>query len=190
MGGRTDGEMKGTSRGGRGPLAWTPHKHRAWRVPHPCAPQEGICHRTLLGPAFSECNTLVDPAVYVAACTQDLCRCPDCPCATFAEYSRQCAHAGGQPQNWRGPDLCRECPLAGASTRPHAHTGSRWGGGEGQDIWHLVGDPGQVESFGGSYSERVGRGTEGSVGGPEGGPGLGTAQVGTGGPPHPEDSGS
>ncbi|XP_042815579.1 mucin-5B [Panthera tigris] len=77
-----------------------------------CTDREGICHRTLLGPAFSECNTLVDPAVYVAACTQDLCRCPDCPCATFAEYSRQCAHAGGQPQNWRGPDLCPwTCPL-------------------------------------------------------------------------------
>ncbi|XP_045342332.1 mucin-5B [Leopardus geoffroyi] len=77
-----------------------------------CTDREGICHRTLWGPAFSECNTLVDPAVYVAACTQDLCRCPDCPCATFAEYSRQCAHAGGQPQNWRGPDLCPwTCPL-------------------------------------------------------------------------------
>ncbi|XP_046956534.1 mucin-5B-like [Lynx rufus] len=77
-----------------------------------CTDREGICHRTLLGPAFSDCNTLVDPAVYVAACTQDLCRCPDCPCATFAEYSRQCAHAGGQPQNWRGPDLCPwTCPL-------------------------------------------------------------------------------
>ncbi|XP_077915228.1 mucin-5B [Halichoerus grypus] len=77
-----------------------------------CTDGEGICHRTLLGRAFAECNTLVDPAAYVAACTQDLCRCPTCPCATFAEYSRQCAHAGGQPQNWRGPDLCPQtCPL-------------------------------------------------------------------------------
>ncbi|XP_064432490.1 LOW QUALITY PROTEIN: mucin-5B [Mirounga angustirostris] len=77
-----------------------------------CTDGEGICHRTLLGRAFAECNTLVDPAAYVAACTQDLCCCPTCPCATFAEYSRQCAHAGGQPQNWRGPDLCPQtCPL-------------------------------------------------------------------------------
>lgn len=68
-----------------------------------------MCRRTLLGPAFAQCNGLVAADVYVAACTQDLCRCPTCPCATFAEYSRQCAHAGGQPQNWRGPDLCREC---------------------------------------------------------------------------------
>ncbi|KAF6333485.1 hypothetical protein mRhiFer1_008228 [Rhinolophus ferrumequinum] len=72
-----------------------------------CTDGEGICHRTLLGPALTRCNWLVDPGVYVAACAQDLCRCPTCPCATFAEYSRQCAHAGGQPQNWRGPDLCR-----------------------------------------------------------------------------------
>ncbi|KAG5196708.1 hypothetical protein JEQ12_011394 [Ovis aries] len=71
-----------------------------------CTDEEGVCRSTLLGPAFAPCHGLVDAEVYVAACTQDLCRCPTCPCATFAEYSRQCAHAGGQPQNWRGPDLC------------------------------------------------------------------------------------
>ncbi|CAD7669879.1 unnamed protein product [Nyctereutes procyonoides] len=77
-----------------------------------CTDREGVCRRTLLGRAFAECNALVDPTEYVAACTQDLCRCPTCPCATFAEYSRQCAHAGGRPQNWRGPDLCPQtCPL-------------------------------------------------------------------------------
>ncbi|XP_008587039.1 PREDICTED: mucin-5B-like [Galeopterus variegatus] len=76
-----------------------------------CTDEEGICRHTLLGQAFTECNTLVDADAYVAACVQDLCRCPTCPCATFAEYSRQCAHAGGQPHNWRGPDFCpRTCP--------------------------------------------------------------------------------
>ncbi|XP_035579045.1 mucin-5B [Zalophus californianus] len=77
-----------------------------------CTDGEGICRRTLFGRAFAGCNKLVDPAAYVAACTQDLCRCPTCPCATFAEYSRQCAYAGGQPQNWRAPGLCPQtCPL-------------------------------------------------------------------------------
>nr|XP_044991376.1 mucin-5B [Jaculus jaculus] len=77
-----------------------------------CTDGDHICRHTLLGPAFAECNTLVDVNAYVAACVQDLCRCPTCPCATFAEYSRQCAHAGGQPENWRGPDLCPwKCPL-------------------------------------------------------------------------------
>nr|XP_058925250.1 mucin-5B [Kogia breviceps] len=77
-----------------------------------CTDGEGVCRHTLLGPAFAQCHRLVDAEVYVATCTQDLCRCPSCPCATFAEYSRQCAHAGGQPQSWRGPDLCPQtCPL-------------------------------------------------------------------------------
>ncbi|PNI26736.1 MUC5B isoform 1 [Pan troglodytes] len=77
-----------------------------------CTDEEGICHRTLLGPAFAECHALVDSTAYLAACAQDLCRCPTCPCATFVEYSRQCAHAGGQPRNWRCPELCpRTCPL-------------------------------------------------------------------------------
>uniref|UniRef100_G3TMN4 VWFD domain-containing protein n=1 Tax=Loxodonta africana TaxID=9785 RepID=G3TMN4_LOXAF len=72
---------------------------------------EDACRRTLLGSAFAQCNKLVDPDPYVASCAQDQCRCPSCPCATFAEYSRQCAHAGGQPQNWRGPNLCSQtCP--------------------------------------------------------------------------------
>ncbi|XP_039696315.1 mucin-5B [Pteropus medius] len=77
-----------------------------------CTDRDGICHRTLLGAAFAQCSQLVDAGAYLAACAQDLCRCPSCPCATFAEYSRQCAHAGGQPQSWRGPDFCpRTCPL-------------------------------------------------------------------------------
>uniref|UniRef100_UPI001A9D23C4 mucin-5B n=1 Tax=Ictidomys tridecemlineatus TaxID=43179 RepID=UPI001A9D23C4 len=77
-----------------------------------CTYEEDICHCTLLGPAFAECNKLVDPDPYVTACVQDLCHCPTCPCATIAEYSRQCAQAGGQPQNWRGPKLCpRTCPM-------------------------------------------------------------------------------
>ncbi|XP_006861081.1 PREDICTED: mucin-5B [Chrysochloris asiatica] len=76
-----------------------------------CTDIGDTCRRTLLGPAFAQCNELVDPEPYVTSCAQDLCRCPSCPCATFAEYSRQCAHAGGRPQNWRGPDLCPQtCP--------------------------------------------------------------------------------
>ncbi|XP_013358358.1 PREDICTED: mucin-5B [Chinchilla lanigera] len=81
--------------------------------PDNCTDREDFCRRILLGPAFSECSGLVDASVYVAACVQDLCRCPTCPCATFAEYSRQCAHSGGQPQNWRGPNLCPQTCSAG-----------------------------------------------------------------------------
>ncbi|XP_055462835.1 mucin-5B-like [Psammomys obesus] len=77
-----------------------------------CTDKEDICRHILLGPAFAECIALVDVNVYLDACVQDLCRCPTCPCATFAEYSRQCAHAGGHPQNWRSSDFCNwPCPL-------------------------------------------------------------------------------
>uniref|UniRef100_G3VFR0 VWFD domain-containing protein n=1 Tax=Sarcophilus harrisii TaxID=9305 RepID=G3VFR0_SARHA len=83
----------------------------------PLPSPEGSCLRVLNGLAFRGCNQLVDPQPYVEACVQDLCSCKEadrfsCLCATFSEYSRQCAHAGGQPLNWRSPDLCNKgCPF-------------------------------------------------------------------------------
>ncbi|KFQ54571.1 hypothetical protein N334_04599, partial [Pelecanus crispus] len=65
---------------------------------------------------FAECNDLVDVREYVMACQDDLCRSEEsknasCICDTFAEYSRQCAHAGGHPLNWRTSKLCpKKCP--------------------------------------------------------------------------------
>ncbi|KAL9850938.1 mucin-5AC [Geothlypis trichas] len=72
-----------------------------------------ICETVLTSKAFTSCNMLVDVQDYIETCIQDLCHCDSsmadfCMCNTFAEYSRQCAHAGGQPQNWRTSDLCRE----------------------------------------------------------------------------------
>ncbi|XP_034624663.1 LOW QUALITY PROTEIN: mucin-5AC [Trachemys scripta elegans] len=75
-----------------------------------------ICQRVLTGEAFVSCNALVDVQDYIDSCVQDLCRCDEsmrdfCICNTFAEYSRQCAHAGGQPLNWRTKELCNKtCP--------------------------------------------------------------------------------
>ncbi|XP_035885930.1 mucin-5B [Phyllostomus discolor] len=77
-----------------------------------CTMKDDVCRLALRGPGFAACNRLVDPEPYVAVCARDLCSCPGCLCATLTEYSRQCAHAGGRPQSWRGPDLCpRTCPL-------------------------------------------------------------------------------
>nr|XP_044991348.1 mucin-5AC [Jaculus jaculus] len=82
-----------------------------------CSISSGICEEVLRGPLFSGCAALVNVTSYVEACQQDLCFCespdlPSCICHTLAEYSRQCAHAGGLPQDWRGPDLCPQtCPL-------------------------------------------------------------------------------
>ncbi|KAG8438103.1 hypothetical protein GDO86_008695 [Hymenochirus boettgeri] len=82
-----------------------------------CTDDENICENILLGSAFSLCHALVDVQPYIEACVQDLCRCDKsvstlCTCDTFSEYSRQCAHAGGHPSNWRTNDLCpRKCPF-------------------------------------------------------------------------------
>ncbi|XP_009987367.1 PREDICTED: mucin-5AC-like, partial [Tauraco erythrolophus] len=76
-----------------------------------------ICETVLTSKAFTSCNALVNVQDYIETCTQDLCHCDSsmadfCMCNTFAEYSRQCAHAGGQPLNWRTSELCPKlCPF-------------------------------------------------------------------------------
>ncbi|XP_040183628.1 mucin-5AC-like isoform X10 [Rana temporaria] len=79
-----------------------------------CADFEKICETALLSASFSSCHSLVAVEQYIETCEQDLCQCKDitqCLCNTFAEYSRQCAHAGGHPENWRTKDLCpKSCP--------------------------------------------------------------------------------
>uniref|UniRef100_A0A8C2U4E5 Mucin-5B-like n=1 Tax=Coturnix japonica TaxID=93934 RepID=A0A8C2U4E5_COTJA len=77
---------------------------------------DDICQKTLTSFAFSDCNALVNVTDYILACQEDLCRSEEsknssCICDTFAEYSRQCAHAGGEPLNWRTSKLCpKKCP--------------------------------------------------------------------------------
>nr|XP_056707722.1 mucin-5AC-like [Euleptes europaea] len=76
-----------------------------------------ICQTVLTGEAFTGCNPLVEVQSYIDACVQDLCSCDSpmtdfCVCNNFAEYSRQCAHSGGQPLEWRTQDLCaKPCPF-------------------------------------------------------------------------------
>ncbi|XP_025063683.1 LOW QUALITY PROTEIN: mucin-5AC [Alligator sinensis] len=76
-----------------------------------------ICQAVLTGEAFVSCNELVNVQEYISSCIQDLCHCDNlmaesCMCNTFAEYSRQCAHAGGEPLNWRTAGLCtKSCPF-------------------------------------------------------------------------------
>ncbi|XP_066228758.1 mucin-5B-like isoform X1 [Saccopteryx leptura] len=87
-------------------------------LPRSCSVGLGICEELLSSAVFLGCTPLVDPGSYVQACRQDLCLCQhtadpaQCICHTLAEYARQCAHAGGLPPDWRGPDLCPQtCPL-------------------------------------------------------------------------------
>ncbi|KAB5559480.1 hypothetical protein PHYPO_G00029630 [Pangasianodon hypophthalmus] len=77
---------------------------------------ENFCRQLFLGEAFSSCHSLVSVDVFVKACMEDLCQCnttteSSCLCKTIAEYSHQCVHAGGRPQNWRTDLFCpKSCP--------------------------------------------------------------------------------
>ncbi|XP_028256785.1 mucin-5AC-like isoform X2 [Parambassis ranga] len=85
-----------------------------------CNNTRPLCQQILTGPAFNSCHSLLDVDSFTSACVADLCHCgsgegdkvdPSCLCNTVSEFSRQCVHAGGNPQNWRTKELCwKSCP--------------------------------------------------------------------------------
>uniref|UniRef100_A0A8C3ABP6 Uncharacterized protein n=1 Tax=Cyclopterus lumpus TaxID=8103 RepID=A0A8C3ABP6_CYCLU len=96
----------------------------SWKVNGPMEECEGIslpatqtylCANLLTGPAFLSCQKLIDTDSFIEACVKDLCLCnssTSCLCATTSEYSHQCAHAGGVPQEWKTTKLCaKTCPF-------------------------------------------------------------------------------
>uniref|UniRef100_A0AAZ3SQ38 Uncharacterized protein n=1 Tax=Oncorhynchus tshawytscha TaxID=74940 RepID=A0AAZ3SQ38_ONCTS len=66
--------------------------------------------------AFSSCTNYLDMDAFIKTCLADLCHCDNstnsfCLCNTISEYSRQCVHAGGKPQQWRTEQFCyKTCP--------------------------------------------------------------------------------
>uniref|UniRef100_A0A4W5NJZ7 MUC5A protein n=1 Tax=Hucho hucho TaxID=62062 RepID=A0A4W5NJZ7_9TELE len=67
--------------------------------------------------AFSSCTNYLDMDSFIKTCLADLCHCDNstnsfCLCNTLSEYSRQCVHAGGKPQQWRTKQFCckHTCP--------------------------------------------------------------------------------
>ncbi|XP_022362268.1 mucin-2 [Enhydra lutris kenyoni] len=83
-------------------------------APESCSEHRAECEDLLAATAFEDCEGLVPRLPFVQACVQDRCHCPhgrSCVCSTLAEFSRQCAHAGGRPGNWRTAEFCpKSCP--------------------------------------------------------------------------------
>ncbi|XP_036433734.1 LOW QUALITY PROTEIN: mucin-5AC-like [Colossoma macropomum] len=81
-----------------------------------CQIEKTKCEKLLSDPAFSRCRRLLSTDAFVEACVRDMCQCNSsqavCVCDTLSEFSRQCAHAGGKPKNWRTNNLCgKKCPF-------------------------------------------------------------------------------
>ncbi|MGH0127546.1 UNVERIFIED_CONTAM: hypothetical protein FKN15_031300 [Acipenser sinensis] len=82
-----------------------------------CATARPLCEQILSSPALATCKDLVPIDAFVEACVKDLCQCNNtadhfCLCSTISEYSRQCVHAGGKPQNWRTDRFCsKKCSM-------------------------------------------------------------------------------
>ncbi|XP_064194054.1 mucin-5AC-like [Anguilla rostrata] len=76
-----------------------------------------VCEQLFSSPFFSSCRDLVDVEPFVKACVTDMCHCDNsssasCLCDTISEYSHQCVHAGGKPQQWRTVQFCsKSCPF-------------------------------------------------------------------------------
>ncbi|XP_070977017.1 mucin-2-like [Oncorhynchus clarkii lewisi] len=84
-----------------------------------CEDQTKLCEQLLTSLAFSSCKDLIATDSFIKACAEDMCHCGNssssvtCACPTLSEYSRQCAHAGGKPQEWKTDQFCLEtCPLS------------------------------------------------------------------------------
>ncbi|KAK3526303.1 hypothetical protein QTP70_022761 [Hemibagrus guttatus] len=93
--------------------------------PESCQNQTDLCQELLYHPSFKSCHNLLPTYVYLKACVKDLCQCNSsqnvCLCDTISEFSRQCAHAGGKPGNWRSDEFCAtKCP----SSMVHSECGN------------------------------------------------------------------
>ncbi|KAK0156049.1 Mucin-5AC [Merluccius polli] len=83
-----------------------------------CTNMSSLCEQIFAGPAFTSCQGLLDVASFASACVADICHCgtststtesnpnPLCLCNTLSEFSRQCVHAGGKPNQWGNLQLC------------------------------------------------------------------------------------
>uniref|UniRef100_A0A672PAL2 VWFD domain-containing protein n=1 Tax=Sinocyclocheilus grahami TaxID=75366 RepID=A0A672PAL2_SINGR len=77
---------------------------------------ENFCHDIFSSSVFNDCRGRVSIDSFVQVCMKDLCHCNGtsgsfCLCKSIGEYSRQCVHAGGKPEEWRSEYFCpHPCP--------------------------------------------------------------------------------
>lgn len=68
------------------------------------------CDQIFSSDSFSSCQNLLDVESFSKVCMADMCNSEEnidsALCKTIAEYSRECIHAGGQPQPWRNATFC------------------------------------------------------------------------------------
>ncbi|KAM9860597.1 mucin-5B-like [Aulostomus maculatus] len=75
-----------------------------------------FCDQLFTSDPFSSCQDLLDLESFSRACMVDMCNSTEnldsVLCKTISEFSRQCVHAGGEPQQWRNTTFCnQECPF-------------------------------------------------------------------------------
>uniref|UniRef100_A0A8D3EB27 VWFD domain-containing protein n=1 Tax=Scophthalmus maximus TaxID=52904 RepID=A0A8D3EB27_SCOMX len=76
---------------------------------------EKSCGDIFSSEPFSDCRDRLDVASFTKACMADVCNSVNssmsATCKTISEFSRECVHAGGKPQQWRKEDFCdMKCP--------------------------------------------------------------------------------
>ncbi|KAM6989182.1 mucin-2-like [Tautogolabrus adspersus] len=75
----------------------------------------GQCQKIFSAPEFNSCKNLLDKKAFVEICQTDMCYevndTKPMLCQTVSEFSRECIHAGGEPEQWRTKSFCyKSCP--------------------------------------------------------------------------------
>nr|XP_020507780.1 mucin-5AC-like [Labrus bergylta] len=79
----------------------------------PYCDNRGQCEKIFSAPEFNSCKNLLDKKAFVLICMSDVCYNNTEPmlCQTVSEFSRECVHAGGEPEQWRTESFChKSCP--------------------------------------------------------------------------------
>ncbi|XP_060899409.1 mucin-5B-like [Labrus mixtus] len=79
----------------------------------PYCGNRGQCNKIFSAPEFKSCKNLLDKKAFVLICMTDVCYNNTEPrvCQTVSEFSRECVHAGGEPEQWRTESFChKSCP--------------------------------------------------------------------------------